>query len=129
VSVLFPRAVPDPSVLRCQDCFIVRYDADTSTGAGFASLRAHQDESLISITVALNDRSCYDDGGLWIASTGDVLNGDAGTVLCFAGEITHGGFPVAIGTRWIMTMFLHIDANASGESPGYMVRELDGLWS
>jgi hypothetical protein len=44
---------------------------------------------------------------LWIASTGDVLNGDAGTVLCFAGEITHGGYPIRAGTRWIMVRPLH----------------------
>ena len=55
---------------------------------------------MISLTIALNDRTEYDEGGLWIAATGDVLNGDAGTVLCFAGELVHGGFPVRRGTRW-----------------------------
>lgn len=126
VSELFPHTVPDSSTLRCQDCFVVRYDGNEAAGPGFRALRAHQDESLISLTVALNDRDCYQDGGLWIASTGDVLNGDAGTALCFAGEVTHGGFPVARGTRWILTMFLHVDANASGREPGYMLSEVVG---
>jgi len=50
--------------------------------------------SIGGAAIALNDRAEYEDGGLWIAATGDVLNGDAGTVLCFAGQIMHGGFPV-----------------------------------
>ena len=85
--------------LRIQDCFIVRYDGEEDVHdqrsndgrPGFSSLRPHEDESLVSLTIALNDMSEYEGGGLFVASTGDLLNGDAGTILCFAGGLVHGG--------------------------------------
>lgn len=119
-----PELDIDPKHLHVQDCFIVRYDGDESTGPGFASLRPHEDESLLSLTIALNDMSEYDGGGLFIQATGDLLNGDAGTVLCFAGQLIHGGFPVTKGTRWILTVFLYVDANESGKMAGYTLDAL-----
>lgn len=130
-SVLFPllaEAVgPELEIsageLRVQDCFIVRYDA--TEGPGFSSLRPHEDESLLSLTIALNDMTEYEGGGLFISSTGDLLNGDAGTVLCFAGGLVHGGYPMSRGTRWILTVFLYVDSNESGKIPGYTLRALE----
>ena len=113
-----PELDIDPNNLHIQDCFIVRYDGSTDTGPGFDSLRPHEDESLLSVTIALNDPTEYDGGGLYIHSTGDLLNGDAGTVLCFAGQLVHGGYPVTRGTRWILTVFLYVDANESGMPAG-----------
>ena len=123
--------------LRIQDCFVVRYDgkeegqgsiqnSDGDNGPGFASLKPHEDESLVSLTIALNDMSDYDGGGLFIASTGDLLNGDAGTVLSFVGGLVHGGYPVTSGTRWILTVFLYIDKNLSGREPGYTIDAIEG---
>ena len=121
--------------LRIQDCFVVRYDgreedqgrsSDGDNGPGFASLKPHEDESLVSLTIALNDMSDYDGGGLFIASTGDLLNGDAGTVLSFAGGLVHGGYPVTSGTRWILTVFLYVDKNLSGREPGYTIDAIEG---
>lgn len=116
--------------LRVQDLFIVRYDGSDDNHVqnrpGFASLRPHQDESIISLTIALNDMAEYDGGGLFIACTGDLLNGDAGTVLTFAGELVHGGYPVQKGTRWIMTVFLYLDVNlSSSKAPGYILETID----
>ena len=48
--------------------------SEAQRGPGFSSLKPHQDESVISMTVCLNDRADYEEGGLWIASTGDVLS-------------------------------------------------------
>lgn len=136
-NVLFPllcRLVSpeldiDPKDLRMQDCFIVRYDAKDEE-PGFASLRPHQDESLLSLTIALNDMDGdYTDGGLWLEHSGDILNGPAGTVLCFAGGLVHGGFPVSQGTRWILTGFLYVDSNQSGQPAGYTLTELEKLKS
>ena len=119
--------------LRVQDCFVVRYDGSEEDpsgrggevgSGGFSSLRPHEDESLISLTVALNDMSEYEDGGLFIAATGDLLNGDAGTAMCFAGGLVHGGYPVQRGTRWILTLFLYVDRNASGRIPGYVLEKI-----
>jgi len=118
-QVMSPELEIAPDEWRVQDCFIVRYDA-AEDRPGFASLKPHQDESLVSLTIALNDMDVdYQDGGLFISCTQDVLNGPAGTVLCFAGGLTHGGYPVSKGTRWILTVFLYVDRNLSGKRPGY----------
>ncbi len=121
-----PELEINPNRLRVQDCFIVRYDANDEE-PGFASLKPHQDESLLSLTIALNDMEDYEDGGLFIACTQDLLNGPAGTVLCFAGELLHGGYPVTKGTRWILTVFLYVDENQSGIAPGYTLEALEKL--
>jgi len=47
--------------------------------------------------------------------------------MCFAGGLVHGGYPVTRGTRWILTVFLYVNANESGEDPGYTLRALDKL--
>ena len=136
-SALPPELGLSANNLRIQDCFVVRYDgkeegqgqiqnSDGENGPGFASLKPHEDESLVSLTIALNDMSDYDGGGLFIASTGDLLNGDAGTVLSFAGGLVHGGYPVTRGTRWILTVFLYIDKNLSGRDPGYTIDAFEG---
>ena len=69
----------------------------------------------------------YARGGLFIASTGDLLNGDAGTVLGFAGKIVHGGYPVERGTRWILTVFLYIDENSSSKENGYVLDQFESM--
>jgi len=131
-----PELKIQPDELHIQDCFIVRYDADTNnsredddstTNPGFASLKPHEDESLLSLTIALNDMNEYEGGGLYIQATGDLLNGDAGTVLCFAGQLVHGGYPVTRGTRWILTVFLYVDNNQSGKPNGYTLKALEEL--
>ena len=119
----------DLNHLCIQDCFVVRYDGDgeednTHDGPGFAHLKPHEDESLISLTIALNDMDEYEGGGLYIASTQDLLNGPAGTVLCFPGSLVHGGYQVTKGTRWILTVFLYCDANRSGKPAGYTLDNL-----
>lgn len=139
-NVLFPLlcklASPeldiDPKDLRVQDCFVVRYDADADGDPeeqpGFASLKPHQDESLLSLTIALNDMDDdYQDGGLWLEHSGDILNGPAGTVLCFAGGLVHGGYPIRRGTRWILTVFLYVDSNQSSQPKGYTLKRLEEL--
>lgn len=115
--------------LHIQDCFVVRYDGkgDQAAGPGFGSLRPHEDESLLSLTIALNDMAEYEGGGLFIQCTGDLLNGDAGTVLCFPGQLVHGGYPVSKGTRWILTVFLYVDANESGKPKGYTLEIIQNL--
>ena len=125
----FPKAMNiDHEKLRIQDMFVVRYDADNENGRqGFKYLKPHEDESVISLTIALNDMTDYDGGGLFIASTGDLLNGDAGTVLGFAGKIVHGGYPVERGTRWILTVFLYINENSSGNENGYVLDRIESM--
>lgn len=126
IEQLFQTQLNIATELRIQDCFIVRYDHDDH-GPGFSSLKLHEDESLISITIALNDMAEYEGGGLFISSTGDLLNGDAGTLLCFAGGLIHGGYPISAGTRWILTAFLYADSNQSERPPGYTLKEIEEL--
>jgi len=66
-SAVAPELIIDPLTLRNQDCFIVRYDGnnESACGPGFASLNAHEDESLFPLTIALNDMSEYNGGGLF----------------------------------------------------------------
>jgi hypothetical protein len=99
-------------------------EEDTHYGPGFAHLKPHGDESLISLTIALNDIDENERRGLYIESTQDLLNGPAGTVLCFPGSLVHGGYKVTKGTRWILTVFLYCDANRSGKPAGYTLENL-----
>ena len=132
-QLIAPELEISPDEWRVQDCFIVRYDAPPSdqeglTNPGFPSLRPHEDESLLSLTIALNDFGVdYEDGGLYIACIQEVLNGPAGTVLCFAGGLTHGGYPIKRGTRWILTVFLYVDRNLSGKKPGYTLDAIQSV--
>jgi hypothetical protein len=64
---------------------------------------------------------------LFVPYTGDLLNGNAGTVLCFAGGLLRGGYPLSHGTRWILTVFLYANRNESGKRPGYTLEELAKL--
>ena len=122
----FPSEIRiDPQLLRIQDMFVVRYDGNDEDGPGFNHLKPHEDESIISLTIALNDMKEYEGGVLFIPCTEDLLNGDAGTVLAFAGQIVHGGFPVKKGSRWILTIFVYIDENLSGKRKGYILDSID----
>ena len=133
LSAAFPKGIGlNSELLQIQDMFVVRYDGgeDEEDGVkpeapGFNQLKPHEDESIISLTIALNDMKDYDGGGLFIASTGDLLNGDAGTVLGFAGGLLHGGYPVQKGTRFILTVFLYVDENSSGLENGYVLKAID----
>ena len=58
VASLYPEAVGSAANLRVMDAFVVRYDA-----AGQASLPVHQDENVLSSTIALNGPAEYEGGG------------------------------------------------------------------
>jgi len=64
----------------------------------------------------------------FIKSTDDLLNSNADTVLCFVGVLVHGGYPVLLGTRWILTVFLYVDANEARKRPGYTIEAIAKLW-
>ena len=125
----FPDFIKDPDDIRVHDAFIVRYDA-----SGQRSLAVHQDESTFSFTIALNDRSEYEGGGTFfegIRSSGSdedylplALNADAGGVVCFGGKRRHGGEAITSGTRYIIPLFVYLDANKSGNPQGYAVSSI-----
>ena len=130
VASLYPEAVGSPHNLRVMDAFVVRYDAQ-----GQASLPVHQDENVLSSTIALNGPGEYEGGGVCfeaVRPVGDaaspyarhVLNADAGGIVTFPGKLRHGGNTITSGRRYIVPLFLYVDCNHSGKKPGYLLRQL-----
>jgi len=74
----------------------------------------------------LNDKADYEGGGLRTVSNGDVVNGDAGTMIVLAGEVAHSEEAVVSGTRWVLTAQLYIEKNIqSNREAGYTLREIE----
>ncbi|KAL3925091.1 MAG: hypothetical protein SGPRY_003736, partial [Prymnesium sp.] len=130
IFAMYPEAIASPDELRVMDAFVVRYDAREQ-----ASLPMHIDENTFSFTIALNDRSEYEGGGTMFAQVRPlgaedepfgptVLNADAGGVVTFPGKLLHGGNVVTKGRRYIIPLFIYLDANASGKKPGYLLRSM-----
>ena len=125
---LYPSAVGQAgNNLRVMDAFVVRYDAQ-----GQASLPVHQDENVLSFTIALSSPDDYEGGGVCFeqlrpagtagAFTPHVLNADAGGIVAFPGKLRHGGNTITAGRRYIVPLFLYVDGNDSGKKPGYVQR-------
>ena len=111
------------SRMRVHDAFIVRYDADCDMSV---SLPEHSDTSVISFTVALNQKDQdFEGGGTWFESIienhangedgkGAVIGADQGHAVAFAGPLRHAGYPVTKGTRLILVLFLYAEDFAYG---------------
>ena len=128
---LYPNVVGQGgNNLRVMDAFVVRYDAQ-----GQASLPVHQDENVLSFTIALSSPDDYEGGGVCFeqlrpaGTTGafapHVLNADAGGIVAFPGKVRHGGNTITKGRRYIVPLFLYVDSNDSGKKPGYVQRQFD----
>ena len=126
---LYPEAIPSSETLRCHDAFISRYDA-----GGMNSLEVHQDTTDFTFTIALNDAAEYTGGGTLFPSlrpveapenepfANTVVAPDVGCVASFPGRLYHGGNEITRGTRYIIPLFIYIDANKlSGEPRGYLL--------
>jgi predicted 2-oxoglutarate/Fe(II)-dependent dioxygenase YbiX len=92
--------------VRVHDAFVVRYDA-----AAQRHLPVHRDQSVFSLTIALNPRAEFEGGGTYFADARTVVCPDAGHVLAFSGETRHGGEPITAGVRYIIAAFLYIADN------------------
>ena len=91
----------DPEGLRIFDVFVVKYNSDQQS-----YLNVHRDSSLISVTVALNDRAEFEGGGMWVEPLDQVVALDKGHAVTFASNIRHGGHRVRAGLRYILVGFL-----------------------
>ena len=98
--------------LRVWDAFVVRYDARAQR-----SLPTHQDDSHLSLTIALNGTSEYTGGGTSFEAplTKDpdegerhVVRPELGHVVAFPGAMRHGGQRVTTGVRYIIAAFLYV---------------------
>jgi hypothetical protein len=95
--------------LHVHDAFIVRYDAE----GGQRHLPVHTDDSSHSFTIALNDVSEYDGGGIYICSSGKSYRPRIGGAFTFRGDqIQHGGDPVVRGIRYVIVGFCYADKRA-----------------
>jgi hypothetical protein len=119
--------------LRVHDAFIVRYDAEHDMSL---SLPEHSDTSVISFTVALNQRGRdFQGGGTWFETIefkenenntdgsedtnmtqqqqqqgggSSVVDADEGHAVAFAGPLRHAGYPITSGCRMILVLFLYV---------------------
>jgi hypothetical protein len=112
------------------DAFVVKYDANYSSGDGKSKQRflpLHMDQSTHSFVLALNSydpepgtghngsAQGYVGGGTYFADLGRAIRVPAGHMLSFHGDVLHGGDPVLRGCRYILAVFLYISCdNADG---------------
>ena len=83
----------------------MRYSAE-----GQRFLPTHLDESQLSLTVALNERSEFDGGGTFFEAAGRALCPEVGRVLAFrGGAVRHGGEPITRGVRYVIAAFLFLE--------------------
>ncbi|GMH58350.1 hypothetical protein TL16_g02590 [Triparma laevis f. inornata] len=91
--------------LRVFDAFFIKYDY----GKGQRRLPLHNDQSLISLTIAMNEREGYEGGGTWFMETGEACVTDIGGVTAFRGEMEHRGEGISSGIRYIVAAFLYAE--------------------
>ena len=87
--------------LRVFDSFIVKYDAVK----GQKRLPLHNDQSVYSLTIALNDG--FEGGGTFFMEQGRVEKTGVGGVVAFDGGVEHAGEETRKGTRYIIAAFLY----------------------
>merc|ERR1711920_1069978 len=88
---------------RCNDAFVVRYDA----AKGQRHLPLHLDQSTHSVTLALNGGDDFEGGGTYFPALGRAFLVPAGHAFSFEGGTTpHQGDPVLRGVRYIVAALL-----------------------
>jgi hypothetical protein len=112
--------------LRVWDAFVVRYDA-----AAQRSLPLHQDDSHLSLTIALNAGDEFDGGGTGFADVHGgsrasplVVQPRLGHAVAFPGALWHGGEPITRGRRYVIAAFLWVASEAAVEAEALEARSL-----
>jgi hypothetical protein len=106
IAPLLVAAYPEigaPGRVRVHDAFIVRYAA-----AQQRHLPVHQDQSMYSLTIALNPRAQFTGGGTFFESGRTVICPDVGHIVAFTGDSRHGAEPITAGVRYIIACFLFV---------------------
>ena len=94
-----------------KDFFFVHYSAAEGEQRG---LNMHQDGSLFSFNVLLNDPSEFDGGGTffsqpgWPEGHGKTVSVPRGAALVHSGSLRHGGRDITRGTREILVGFMGV---------------------
>lgn len=92
-----------PYLLRLQEIFIARYDANRAGAQN--SLEPHVDGSEFSFIIGLNDN--YSGGGTRFIKKNVTVHLNQGDVVIFCGQTRHEGIPVISGTRYILPGFIY----------------------
>ena len=88
----------------------------------------HTDQSLLSFTIALNDPSEYEGGGTFFYKLGRAIDAPAaGHVVMFPGKVSHGGYPISKGTRYIIVLFMGYEENRTGRREGHTLELYERL--
>lgn len=90
---------------------VVQYDA----AAGLTHQEIHRDGSLVTVVVALNDRSEYSGGGTFIEALGRPFALPRGHGLLQASALRHAGHAISSGERWVLVLFLISERMKFGE--------------
>mmetsp|Transcript_130359 Transcript_130359/g.353761 ORF Transcript_130359/g.353761 Transcript_130359/m.353761 type:complete len:122 (-) Transcript_130359:8-373(-) len=97
---------------RCNDAFIVRYDA----AKGQRHLPVHVDQSTHSVTLALNGGEEFQGGGTYFPAVGRAFLTPTGHAFSFEGGTTpHQGDPVIRGVRYIVAVLLFAEQKEDAE--------------
>lgn len=89
----------DKERIDVHDMFLIRY-----TAGGQSALENHQDGSLFSFIMPLNDE--FEGGGTEFR--GKVVKPKVGEVFLFCGQHFHKGMAVTKGTRYVLAGFFHV---------------------
>ena len=106
MSRVYNRIIPkieamfkfDKERIDVHDIFLIRY-----TAGGQSALENHQDGSLFSFIMPLNDE--FEGGGTEFRGT--VVKPKVGDAFLFCGQNFHKGVAVTRGTRYVLAGFLH----------------------
>lgn len=107
MSRVYHRIIPkieelfefDKERIEVHDMFLIRY-----TAGGQSALENHQDGSLFSFIMPLNDE--FEGGGTEFR--GKVVKPKVGEAFLFCGQHFHKGMAVTKGTRYVLTGFFHV---------------------
>lgn len=94
--------IPENININIDKCYICKYDEKQINKIDF-----HNDKSLITCNIALNNKNEYKGGGTYF-SDGTTVMLNTGDMLVHSGKIDHTGLPVVKGTRYILVIFMNI---------------------
>ena len=124
---------PASLAIKVNDAFVVKYEH----AARQRHLPLHTDQSVLSLTIALNSSEGedtgeeveeagsreggagsevrYRGGGTFFESLGRAMVPVKGGLVSFPGDLSHGGMQITGGVRYIIACFLYVAHDGDGE--------------
>lgn len=69
----------------------------------------HHDNSILSLTIAMNPLDEYEGGGTYFSDTQETYKTDVGGVISFRGDLVHAGKEIVDGVRYIIVCFIYLE--------------------